>query len=173
MSELIKLTALVESPLNPRTHFDERALAELADSIRSMGLLQPLVVRKKGGRSSKYEIVCGHRRYRAFQLLGRTEILCEVVTMSDVDATIAALIENAQRADVSPLDESRAVGRLHDAGLEDVPELAVKLGRTPRWVKDRLRLRALIPELQALLDKQTIPLGGALVLSVLTPERQA
>ena len=173
MSELIKLNDLVESPLNPRTHFDERALAELADSIRSMGLLQPLVVRKKRGRSTKYEIVCGHRRYRAFVLLGRSEVLCEVVTMNDVDATIAALIENAQRADVSPLDESRAVGRLTDAGLEDVPELAVKLGRTPRWVKDRLRLRALIPELQKLLEQQTIPLGGALVLSVLTPERQA
>ena len=172
----IAVDALVASPLNPRKSIDPAALAALADSIREVGILQPIVVRQPPGRSRKrWEIVCGHRRVEAARLAGLAEVPAVVRKMADREAVIAALVENSHRSEVSPLEESDAIVAL--LGQSDDPaavqaELAARLGRPPRWVRDRVRLGQLVPELRARLTAGTIPLGGALVLSVLPVSRQ-
>jgi len=172
----IALDALVASPLNPRKTMHVAELEALADSIRQVGILQPIVVRQPPGRSRKrWEIVCGHRRVEAARLAGLAEVPAVVRKMADREAVIAALVENSHRSEVSPLEESDAIVAL--LGQSDDPaavqaELAARLGRPLRWVRDRARLGQLVPELRARLAAGTIPLGGALVLSVLTVPRQ-
>ena len=97
----IMVGLLDENPANPRKTFDDGKLAELAESIKSVGLLQPIVVRPTRKR---YEIVCGHRRVRAAKLAGVFEVPAIVRKLTDREAGYAALVENGQRADVAPLE---------------------------------------------------------------------
>lgn len=172
----IALDALVPSPLNPRKTWNTAELDALADSMRQVGILQPIVVRQPPGRSrKKWEIVCGHRRVAAARQAGLTEVPAVVRKLDDREATIAALVENSHRSEVSPLEESDAIVRL--LGESDDPaavqaELAARLGRPVRWVRDRVRLGQLVPELRVRLVEGAIPLGGALVLAVLPASRQ-
>ena len=97
----IPLTDITPSSLNPRKTFDQEALMELADNIKENGLIQPITVRKMPkGSDTRYEIVCGERRYRASQIAGMTEIQCIIKELDDKKAFAAMIIENLQRKDV-------------------------------------------------------------------------
>lgn len=115
----LPLDELKPGPAQPRTHFDETLLAELADSIREHGILQPVLVRQRDGY---FEIVAGERRCRAARLAGLAEVPALVREVSDQDARIIALLENLQREDLNPIEETEAVLEL----------LALRLGSTPQ-----------------------------------------
>ncbi|NBV49443.1 MAG: ParB/RepB/Spo0J family partition protein, partial [Verrucomicrobia bacterium] len=99
----LPLTSIVPNPRQPRRDFDDSQVKELADSIRSEGLMQPIVVRKvKDG----YELIAGERRFRAFKLIGQKTITARIIDASDASSAVLALVENLQRADLNPIDEA-------------------------------------------------------------------
>lgn len=129
--------ALIDrNPEQPRQHFDEQKLSQLADSIKARGVIQPIRVRPFG--SGRYQIVVGERRWRAAQLAGLTEIPVVVEEMTDTDALAAGLIENIDREDMIPADEVVAVARL--AKETTVQIAAAALGKTATWVSKRKRI---------------------------------
>lgn len=129
---------IVPNSAQPRTHFDEGALLELADSIRRYGVLQPLTVRRKSGGG--FEVVAGERRLRAARMAGLKEVPCLVTAVSGEDSAILALVENIQRQDLNYMEEARAIQKLiaeHGLSQEQVAE---KLGRSQPAVANKLRL---------------------------------
>ena len=175
--ENIELKAIRTSPLNPRKTFDQESLQELADNIRQHGLLQPITVRKadillnKDGSTCNYEVVCGERRFRAFKLNNEKEIPCIVREMSDGDALDAMITENLQRKDVDPIEEAFAFGQLHKNG-KTIEEIALRFGKSPRFIAERIKLDNLLPELKTWVSKGWMNIGAAMHISKLTEEEQ-
>lgn len=157
------------SPLNPRRSMDDDALRELGESIRAHGLLQPLVVRERS--EGGYEVICGHRRRAAAKLVGVAHLDCMVRELTDAQAVEAMLAENSKRRDVPPLEESDALLRLVEWG-QTPAALAERLGRTSKWVRDRLALARLVPELREMLAERRFGLGAAVRLTRLVDEDQ-
>jgi len=160
----------------PRIDMHPETLAELADSIKAQGVIQPIVVRAlgaaDGGASQRYEIIAGERRWRAAQMAGLTEIPAVIRHIPDNAAIALALIENIQRENLSPLEEARALTRLiTDFGLTH-QEAADAIGRSRASVSNMLRLLELAPEVCELLEKRTIEMGHARALLALTQRRQ-
>jgi ParB family chromosome partitioning protein len=122
----IMLADILPNPGQPRREFDEEKLAELANSIREHGLLQPILVKPEGNR---YYIIAGERRFRASKMAGLDRINCIVRDCSDQEMTEKALIENIQRADLSPVEEGRAYARLiEEYGLTQ-EQVAKRVGK--------------------------------------------
>jgi len=135
---------IAPNPEQPRHHFDDSALAELADSIREHGVLQPLVVRKDG--PSTFSIVAGERRWRAAQKAGLMEIPAIVSDRPEEEALLLALVENLQREDLNPIEEAEAFSQLQeDLGLTQ-EEIAERVGKERSTVTNSLRLLKL-PEM--------------------------
>ncbi len=161
--------ALIEvGTLQPRGRFDEAALEELAASIREKGLLQPIVVRPKG---DGYELVAGERRFRAAQRAGLSEIPAIVRELDDQAALEAALIENLQREDLSPVEEARGYARLAEMGLSH-QEIAERVGKSRAAVTNALRLLQLPEEVLRALDEGQISAGHARALLMLPEEKR-
>lgn len=175
----IPLSDIGESPHNPRSDYDLEDLEELSDSIREMGILEPLLVRPRyatdearpPGRFFPFELVAGHRRRRAAMMAGKVDAPCLVRELDDAQALEAALVENGQRADVTPLDEATAFERLRELGRTS-EQIAAKIGRSLAYVEQRLRLLALAPEVLDLMERGRLLMGGALLLAQLPRERQ-
>ena len=157
----IAVALVVPNPRQPRRDFDEASIRELAESIRSEGLLQPIVVRKAG---SGYELIAGERRLRAFRHLGQKTVPARVIEASDASSAVMALLENLQRADLNPVDEAVAVASLmRDFNLTQ-EAVADRLGRPRASVANSVRLLALEREVQGYLAKGQIMAGHAKVL---------
>lgn len=173
MIRTIKTDRIYGNPNQPRQLFDAKALQELADSIVQNGLLQPIRVRPDA--DGRFMIVCGERRWRAHQLAGIPTIKAEVVTadaLDDQSLAIAAIVENLQRADISPLEEARAYQRMLDSGLT-TEELAKRLGIKQGWrITERTNLLKLGSDHQALLAKGVITPSQAQEMSRLSPANQ-
>ena len=176
----IRLYLIQPSVLNPRKTIEKEALRELADNIARQGLLQPITVRpidkvviNRDGTTTgiEYEIVCGERRYRACSLLALETIPCIVRDMTDEEAFDAMITENLQRRDVDPIEEAEAFHLLQDRG-QSVEELALRFGKSEKYVRDRMRLVSLSEPLQKALSIGQIPLKGAYLLSRLSEEDQ-
>jgi ParB family chromosome partitioning protein len=165
----LPLLSLTESAANPRRSFEETALTELADSIRTQGVLSPLLVRSVGQHT--YEIVAGARRYRAAQLAGLEYVPVRIVELTDAQAVEVSIVENLQRRDVHPLDEAQGyVALLHlDYSIE---QIGAKCGKTPAYVAGRTRLAELSPAAVEAFSKDEIGVGHALLLAKLQPEQQ-
>ncbi|HJT68636.1 MAG TPA: ParB/RepB/Spo0J family partition protein [Terriglobales bacterium] len=147
----IALDRIEESKTNPRRAFDEAKMRELADNIKSHGVLQPILVRPiPGGTSHTYELVAGARRFRASKLAGKETIPATVRELSDAQSREIQLIENLQRADVHELDEG--LGYLALANLKPdfytVETIAAQVAKSPSYVKGRISLTELIPAAQ-------------------------
>jgi ParB family chromosome partitioning protein len=154
----------------PRRDFNADSLQELADSISSQGLIQPIVVRALD--QGNYEIIAGERRWRAAQLAGVDEIPAIVREISD-QATIAmALIENIQREDLNPVEESQALIRLQDEFKLTQQQVAEAVGKSRSAVTNLMRLAALQPLVQQQLERGDIELGHAKCLLALDGELQ-
>ena len=159
------------NPYQPRTHIDEGALAELAESMAASGLLQPVVVRAHGGG---YELIAGERRWRAAQRLGWTRIPAVVKEVDDRTLLTLALIENLQRDDLSPIDEAAGYRRLGEEFQLGQAEIARVVGRNRSTVANLLRLLQLPDEVQAMLHDGRLSEGHARAfLGVADPARQA
>ncbi len=155
----------------PRTRMDEAALAELAESIKAQGVMQPILVRPIGAGS--YEIVAGERRWRAAQRAGLTQIPALVRVVPDQTALALSLIENIQREDLNPLEEAQGIARLlEEFGLTH--EAAARaIGRSRSAVTNLLRLTQLAAPVQALLLADKLDMGHARALLALPTARQA
>ncbi|MBQ6466256.1 MAG: ParB/RepB/Spo0J family partition protein [Oscillospiraceae bacterium] len=137
------------SPVQPRKSFDEDALRELSESIRSYGVLNPLTVRLRGGR---YELVAGERRLRAAKLAGLREVPCILVDVSMEDASLIALVENLQRKDLDFVEEANGIRQLIMTFGMRQEEAARRIGKSQSAVANKLRLLRLTPDvLDALL----------------------
>jgi ParB family chromosome partitioning protein len=169
LEQLIPITLVDPDPGQPRKHFDEKTLTELAASIRENGLVQAITVRPCGQR---FRIVAGERRWRAHRLIGAETIRCLVKDLRENDAAIAAIIENLQREDIRPLEEARAFQAMLDRGFTP-EELARKLGIGQAWrITYRTRLLRLEPEIQRLLDAGAITANAAHEIAKLDPLAQ-
>lgn len=168
----LPLSILTESKTNPRHIFDEASLKELAASIRSQGVLSPLLVRPLNERS--FEIVAGARRYRAAQMADAETVPVRIVNLTDAQALEAQLIENLQRRDVHPLEEAQGFRAL--LNLEEpkysIEQIAAKTGKSPAYCAARLRLTELAPAVVEAFSKDEIGVGHALLLAKLQPQQQ-
>lgn len=168
----LPLESLIESPLNPRRSFDEQSLAELAESVRTQGILSPLLVRPLGEHT--YEIVAGARRYRAAQRAGLGYAPVRIVDLTEAQALETSIVENLQRRDVHPLEEAQgfaALLRLEEPKYS-IEQIAAKCGKQPGYVASRLKLTELAPAVAAAFSQDEIGLGHALLLAKLQPEQQ-
>lgn len=157
----IALSLIQPSGYNPRKDFDEQSLTELADSIRQHGVLQPVGVRPISG-TDRYEIVFGERRYRASLIAGRENIPALIYdTLSDNEAEELAITENLQRKDIAPMEEAEAFRRLIESGRYDAHSLAVQVGKSETYIRTRMKLATLIPEIASLLDNEDITVSVA------------
>lgn len=149
-------------PWQPRTHFDEVALKELADSISSQGVVQPIVVRAAGNNS--FEIVAGERRWRAAQIAGLENIPAVIKHFDDQTAAAVSLIENIQRENLNPLEESVALKRLIDEFNMTHQQVADTVARSRAAVSNLLRLQDLNADVKRLLENRDIEMGHARAL---------
>ena len=155
--QYISLPLLHPNPQQPRRHFDETGLQELAASIRAYGILQPLTVRRT---EKGYQLIAGERRLRAARLAGLREVPCLVARVDEQDAGMLALIENLQRRDLDCFEEAAAIARLiHRYGLSQ-EQAAEKLGRSQSAVANKLRLLRLSDEAAQLAALEHIAARG-------------
>lgn len=146
--QYIPLGRIRPNPQQPRRSFDEEGLAELAASIRSCGILQPLTVRRAG---EGYELVAGERRLRAARIGGLREVPCLVAQVGEEDSALLALMENLQRRDLDCWEEAQAIARLISRYGLSQEEAARRLGRAQPTVANKLRLLRLPEDVRALL----------------------
>lgn len=156
---MVALASIQPSGYNPRKNFDETSLAELAESIRQQGVLQPIGVRPIA--DDRLEIVFGERRYRASLMAGLEEIPAIVMEISDETAEEMAVTENLQRKDVTPIEEANAYQKLIESGRHDVQSLAVQFGKNESYIRTRLKFVSLIPEIAQLLEQDELTISVA------------
>lgn len=187
--QILPVDLVRTSPMNPRKTIDEAAIAELAENIKAQGLIQPITVRPVAFADrvengvvvttpKLYEIVCGERRYRAFSKLNESnpdgsfsKIPAIVRTMSDAEAFDAMITENLQRQDVDPIEEAFAFGQLIKNG-KTAEEIALRFGKSIRFVQDRIKLNSLIPELMVAVRDDKMSISAAMIISKLDVKDQ-
>jgi ParB family transcriptional regulator, chromosome partitioning protein len=172
----LPLDLLTRGKYQPRVDMRPESLSDLADSIKSQGLVQPILVRPLPrpalGESQRYEIIAGERRWRAAQMAGLAEIPAVIRDVADEAAVVMALIENIQRENLNPLEEARALLRLiEEFGLTH-QAAAEAVGRSRAAVSNLLRLTELADEVKQLLEQRSIEMGHARALLGLTTRRQ-
>lgn len=155
---VLSISEIVRNPNQPRKTFDEDKLAELADSIRQNGVLQPILVRRK---DQKYEIVAGERRYQASKLAGLKEIPAVVREIDDDKVFQLALIENLQRSDLSPIEEAKGYKQLLTSRSLTQEELAKILSKSRSAIANTLRLMDLPVEVQHMMEQGLLTAGHA------------
>ena len=160
----LSVNKLQPGKYQPRTRMDEGALAELADSIRAQGIMQPILVRPVDVAKGRYEIIAGERRFRAAQLAGLTEVPVLVKDVADEHAAAMALIENIQREDLNPLEEAQGVKRLLDEFGLTHEQASQAIGRSRSATSNLLRLLNLASAVQTMLLAGDIDMGHARAL---------
>ncbi len=168
--QMVPIDQVSSSPFQPRTVFHHEQLRELVDSIKEHGIIQPLIVRKRGDR---FELIAGERRWRAAQQVGLAQVPLILREASDQDVLEIALIENLQRADLNPIEEANAFARLAREFSLRQEDIAQKVGKSRAAVANSMRLLDLDGEVQNWLTQERISVGHAKVLlSVKAPEEQ-
>ncbi len=162
----IAIDKLVPGVYQPRKNFDKEALAQLAESIKQNGILQPIAVRKR--KEGGYEIIAGERRWRAAQIAGLHEVPALIKTIGDREALQLAIIENIQREDLDPIEEAESYQRLIEEFNLSQQEAAEKVGKERSSVANALRLLSMPKELKEMVSKKTLSVGHAKVLMGLT-----
>ena len=157
----LPIEQITRDTANPRRSFDEDKLAELSESIRAQGVLQPVLVRKEG---AGYRLIAGERRWRAAQLAGLHDIPALVKDVSDAQAFELALVENLQRADLNPIEEADGYQRLVDEYGLTQEQVAARVGKDRSTVANALRLLGLPDEVKAMVADGSISMGHARAL---------
>jgi ParB family chromosome partitioning protein len=168
--QTIPLSLLDESTTNPRRTFETSKLNELAASIRTHGLIQPITVRRKDQR---FEIVAGARRFRAAQIAEQGEVTVRVLDLTDEQTLEIQIIENAQRQDVHPYEEAAGYQRLLNLPGYDVAALALKCGKSQSHIYARLTLLQLIPEVAEAFQQEKITASHANLIARIPTDQQA
>lgn len=166
----LNVAQLQPGKYQPRSHMDDAALQTLADSIKSQGIMQPILVREIG--ADKFEIIAGERRWRASQIAGLEQIPVLVRDIADESALAMALIENIQREDLNPLEEAQGIKRLIDEFTMTHEKAAEAVGRSRVAVSNLLRLLTLTHAVQELLMQNKLDMGHARALVGLDAAQQ-
>ncbi|HEX8845736.1 MAG TPA: ParB/RepB/Spo0J family partition protein [Pyrinomonadaceae bacterium] len=157
----IDIDLIDPSSAQPRTHFDEGRLEELAQSIRSNGIVQPILVRKRGGR---YQLIAGERRWRAAQRAGLQRVPAVVREIPDSKLLELALIENIQRQELNAIEEAQAYKRLIETLGLTQETVAQRVGRDRSFITNYLRLLRLPEDIQRLVEEEKLTMGHARAL---------
>lgn len=166
----LSTSEILESARNPRKHFDQKKLEELAASVREHGVLTPLLARPSG---DYYELAAGHRRFRAAKMAGLETLPVVVREMDDVQFLEVLTIENLQRDDVHPLEEAQGYKDLIDEAGYSAARIGERVGKSEKYVYDRIKLLQLIPEAQRLFLEDRFSAGHAILLARLSKDDQA
>lgn len=167
----ILISQIEPNPFQPRTHFSKEALVELAQSIKELGIIQPVTVRKIG--YDKYQLISGERRFRASQVAGLTEIPAYIRIANDEGMLEMALVENIQREELDAIEVAISFQRLVDEVNLTQEQLSEKVGKDRATVANYLRLLKLPPEIQLGLRQRQIGMGHARALITMTdPQKQ-
>jgi len=161
LSFRVEVDRITPSPFQPRRTFDEAKIDELAASIRNQGIIQPLVVRRKG---DGYELIAGERRWRAAMRAGLTQVPIVVRDASDHEALQLALVENLQREDLNPIEEANGYRRLLEEFQWSQEEMAEKVGKSRPAIANSMRLLSLPTEVQQEVSSGNLPAGQARAL---------
>lgn len=166
----LRADELSPNPVQPRRRFDDEALAELSESIKTYGILNPLTVRLRGG---KYELVAGERRLRAAKLAGLQEVPCILLDVNMEDASLIALVENLQRRDLDFIEEAAGINQLIRMFGMSQEEAARRIGKSQSAVANKLRLLRLPPDvLEALRQNGLTERHGRALLRLPDGDRQ-
>jgi ParB family chromosome partitioning protein len=157
----VEIDRITPSPFQPRRSFDEAKIEELASSIRNQGIIQPLVVRPKGGG---YELIAGERRWRAAMKAGLIEVPVVVREATDHESLQLALVENLQREDLNPIEEANGYRRLQEEFHWSQDEMAEKVGKSRPAIANSMRLLSLPLEVQQEVASGSLPAGQARAL---------
>lgn len=160
----IEITRLSPSRFQPRTHFDEAAISELASSIRERGIIQPILVRESASQAGQYEIIAGERRWRAAQMAQLHQVPVLIRVFDDRATAEIALIENLQRQDLSPLEEAEGYLRLMDEFDHTQEALGNAVGKSRSHIANTLRLLALSDDIKAMIQHKQLSAGHARAL---------
>lgn len=167
---MVKLSLVEPNREQPRKHFDEDGLLELAESIKQYGILQPLLVQEKSGY---YEIIAGERRWRAAKLAGLKEIPVIVRNLTEQQIVEISLIENIQREDLNPIEEAQAFRRLMEEFHMKQDEIADRVSKSRTAVTNSMRLLKLSKQVQQMVIDEMISTGHArCLISIEDPELQ-
>ncbi|MEL3963014.1 ParB/RepB/Spo0J family partition protein [Lysinibacillus endophyticus] len=167
--EKISLQKLVVNPFQPRKTFDDEKIDELAQSIKEHGVIQPIVVRKKG---KKFEIVVGERRFRAAKLANLEEIPAIIREMTEEQMMEVAILENLQREDLTPIEEAEAYQSLIEKLNFTQEELAKRLGKSRPYITNHMRLLQLPDEVRELVNNGKLTMGHGRTLLGLKNKRR-
>ena len=160
----VPIEFLKPNPRNPRRSFSDAELAELANSIKQHGVIQPIVARPVRGAQDRYEIIAGERRWRAAQAAGLHEVPVVPLDVSDSDALEIAIIENVQREDLNPMEESQGYHALANEFKRSQEDIAKIVGKSRSHVANMMRLTKLPPEVQAYIATGQLSAGHARAL---------
>ena len=167
-SQFVDIDLIEPSPYQPRTHFREEALAELAQSIQVSGIIQPLVLRRVGAR---YQLLAGERRWRAAQRAGLSRVPAVIRDVSDEAALEITLVENIQREDLNPIEEARAYERLMNEFHLTQEEVAAKTGKDRATIGNATRLLRLEKQILELIEDGRLSAGhGRALLAITDPQ---
>ena len=165
----IAINDIIPNPTQPRSHFDDEALQELANSIKQLGVIQPITVKKQG---DKYIIISGERRWRASQMVGLEELPAYIKDVDDENLHAMALVENIQRQDLNAIEIALGMQRLIEECNLTQEAMAEKVGKKRSTVSNYMRLLSLPSEVQLALKEGIITMGHAKAIAGIAPERQ-
>lgn len=168
----VPIHLIIANPWQPREHFDEQALEELAQSIREMGVLSPLLVRKRPEDGSGYQLIAGERRFRAAQRAGLKKVPVLVRELTDLEALEIALVENLQRQDLNVIEEAEGYQRLAEEFSLTQEKISERVGKARATVANAMRLLALEPQVRGLVASGQLSSGHAKVLLALEIEAE-
>ena len=160
----LNLNEIVPSKYQPRKNFDEENLNDLVNSIKELGVIQPIIVRESNSENSKYEIIAGERRWLAAQKAGLREIPVVITNADDLKSLEFAIVENVQRHDLNPLEEAQGYKRLIDEFAYDQDKVSKFIGKSRSYISNSLRLLNLPKEVLDYVEKKKITAGHAKIL---------
>ncbi|WP_153721524.1 ParB/RepB/Spo0J family partition protein [Sporosarcina cascadiensis] len=167
--ELLRLNSIIVNPYQPRKEFDDASLAELSESIKEHGVLQPIIVRKAG---TQYEIVVGERRYRASKLAGKKEVPAVIRELSDEQSMEMAILENLQREDLTPIEVAEAYQKLMENLHLTQEQLAFRLGKSRPHIANHIRLLTLPEQVRKDISQGKLTMGHGRTLLGLRKKEQ-
>ena len=160
-SNTVSISDLSRNPYQPRQHFSEQKLEELANSIKQNGVIQPIAVRQSKSDINKYEIVAGERRWLAAQRAGLHEIPVNILELSDLESLEVAIVENIQRDDLNPIEEAKGYKRLSDEFKYDHENISKLMSKSRSHISNTLRLLTLPKDIIAMLEEGSLTSGQA------------
>ena len=157
----IAIKDIVRSKFQPRKNFNKDSLAELTNSIKEQGVIQPIIVRPSASIDGKYEIIAGERRWLASQNAGLHELPAVILNVDDVKSLEFAIVENVQRQDLNPIEEARGYQRLVDDFSYNQDKLSKFIGKSRSYIANSLRLLSLPDEVLSMVEQENLSAGHA------------